>query len=315
MNNSISSLAYYQDTISNNQQLNAQLTALQTQASTGQQYPQVSDNPTASLEILANTDQSQIIGAHLSDIQTASANLNTSVSALQQVDTVISQAQSLASEASNATSNSQSLTAMGQQVNSMISTLVGLANTQSGNTYVFGGASSTQQEPFTISSEDAQGNPTAVSYNGAANGSSTVIGPTQQVEMDYPGSQVFGTSGSNVTNAFQTLINLRDTLLNSSGDSQTALTSALAGSQTALQNVQSQVQNVMGQQSASLQSMTSLQTQLQSLQTSDNTNASTLGNADVTTIVVQLQQYEQQLQLSFEAFTQISSTSLLSFLH
>jgi flagellar hook-associated protein 3 FlgL len=314
MNTSISTLSYYQDAIASNQQLSTQLANLQTEASTGQQYPQVSDNPTASLAILANSDQEQIIGAHLSDIQSATANLNASVSALQSADTIFSQAQSLASEAGNSTNNNESLTAMGQQVNAMISSLLSLANTQSGDTYVFGGAGQTQQ-PFTVTSQDSQGNPETVSYQGAANGSSTVVGTNQQVEMNYPGTQVFGGPGSSAVNAFQTLINLRNTLLNAGSQTQGALSQALTGSATALQNVQTQVQNVIGQQSASLQSMSTLQTQLQSLQTSDQENAANLGNADITNVVVQLQQYEQQLQLSFEAFSQISSTSLLSFLH
>ena len=179
---------------------------------------------------------------------------------------------------------------MGQQVNGMISTLLGLANTQNGDTYVFGGAgSTTQQPPFSVSSEDAQGNPLTVSYNGTANGTLAVIGTDQQVEMNYPGNEVFGGQGSSATNVFQTLITLRDTLLNSSGQPQSALNQALASSTTALNNVQTQVQNVIGQQSASLQSMSTLQTQLQNLQSSDQETAANLGNADVTSVVVQLQ--------------------------
>lgn len=311
----ISSLSFYQDAMADSQQLSSQLSTLQAQAATGQEYPQLSDNPTASLEILADGDQQQIIGAHLNDIQTATTALNTSVSALQQADSLLSQAQSLALQASNGTANSSSLTALGQQVNSLISSMLSVANTQNGSTYVFAGAGSSTQPPFTVSGQNAQGDPTSVSYQGAVGGASTIVGNNQQVEMYYPGSQAFLGQGPGGTDVFQTLINLRDTLLNTGGLSTSAQNQALSGDITALQNAQTQVENVLGQQSASLQSLSTMQTQLQNLQSSLQQASGNLGNADITNIVVQLQSYEQQLQLSFEAFSQISSTSLLNYLH
>src|SRR5580692_1591638 len=186
---SISTLTFYQDMSANSEQLTSQLANLQAEAATGQQYPQVSDNPTASVQILANSDQVQLIGSHLTNIQSATAGLNSSVSALQQADTILSQAQSLALQGSSATSNSTSLTAMGQQVNGLINSLLAVANTQNGHDYVFAGAGSTSQQPFTVSSQNFQGNPATVTYNGAATGTSTIVGNNDQVETYYPGSQ------------------------------------------------------------------------------------------------------------------------------
>ena len=310
----ISSATFYQDAMAESQQLTGQLGTLQTEAATGQKYAQVSDNPAASLAMLANSDQEGVIGAHLGNIQTATSALNTSVSALQQANSILAQAQSLALQGSNATNNSDSLTALGQQVNSLISSMISLANTQNGGTYVFGGAGTQSQPPYTVSSQDAQGDPQTVSYQGSANGASAIVDNNRQVETYYPGSQAFQGQGPGATDVFQTLISLRDTLLNTSGMSTSAQNQALAGSITSLQSAQAQVQNVIGQQSASLQSLGTLQTQLQNLQTSLQTSNSNLGDADMASLVVQLQAYEQQLQLSFEAFSQISSTNLLTYL-
>src|ERR1700677_2745357 len=172
---SISSLTFYQDAMSDSQQLSSQLSTLQAQAATGQQYNQVSDNPTASLQMLANSDQLGLISAHLSNIQSATTALNSGVSALQQANSLLSQAQSLAQEGVNSTNSSESLTAMGQQVNALISSMLSLANTQNGGTYVFAGDSASTQPPFTVSSQNAQGNPATVSYQGGADGTTATI--------------------------------------------------------------------------------------------------------------------------------------------
>ena len=57
-----------------------------------------------------------------------------------------------------------------------------------------------------------------------------------------------------------------------------------------------------------------MQTHLQALQLSTKETISTVGDADVTDVVVKLQSYEQMLHLSLMTFQKISSTSLLNYL-
>src|ERR1700722_9814974 len=91
----------YQNAIIDNQRINDQLTTLQTQAATGQKFANVSDDPAAAMSVIADTDQNQLLTTHLSNIQSATTALNTSSSALQQVNNIFAQAQSIAIQAGN----------------------------------------------------------------------------------------------------------------------------------------------------------------------------------------------------------------------
>ncbi len=114
--------------------------------------------------------------------------------------------------------------------------------------------------------------------------------------------------------AFQTLFNLRDLLNNVTKLSSADQIKAISNQLGELDNTNQQVLQSMGQQSATLQSLTSLQTHLKEVQLSTQETISTESGADVTKVVVQLQSYEQMLQLSLEAFAQIHSISLLNYL-
>ena len=66
---------------------------------------------------------------------------------------------------------------------------------------------------------------------------------------------------------------------------------------------------------ASLQSLQSLQGHLQDLQLNAKKTASALGDVDMTQLVVNLQAYQNMLQLSLASFSRITSQNLLDFLH
>jgi flagellar hook-associated protein 3 FlgL len=304
--------AFYQNALTGTQQLTAQLSALQAQASTGQKFANVSDDPAAALTVLSNTDQNQRLTSHLSNIQTATTALNASVSALQKVNDIFSQAKSLAIQASNSTNDATSFAALANQVSGLISNLISVANTQNNGTYLFGGASAHTQ-PFVVTAQDAEGNPQTVSYQASSNGSSAIVDDNRQAELYYPGNAVFQSPGGGA-DAFQALINLRDDLNNvnnlSASDQIKTISSQIAN----LDDANTQVLKSVGQQSATLQSLTSLQSHLQDLQLSTKQTIANVGGADMTDVVVKLQQFEQQLQMSLVAFSQISSISLLNYL-
>ncbi len=180
----------YQNTLAATQQITAKLTTLNAQAATGQQFANVSDDPTAALSILSHGDVEQRLGAHLGNIQTATTALNTSVSALQQVNDIFSQAKAIGIEASSSVNDPTAFTALAQQVNSLINNLVSVANTQNNGTYVFGGGASTTR-PYDVTSQDAAGNIQGVSYKGDSAGTSAIVADGQQVELYYPGNQIF----------------------------------------------------------------------------------------------------------------------------
>ena len=154
--------------------------SLQTQASTGKKFTNVSDDPTDAMAVIADTDQYQLLTTHLNNIQWATTALNTSVSALQQVNSIFNQATSIAIEASNSNNDTSSFGAMAQQVNGLINSLLTAANTQNNGVYVFSG-SAYNTEPYVVTSQDAQGNPTAISYQGSSGATSTIVNNNQSV--------------------------------------------------------------------------------------------------------------------------------------
>jgi flagellin-like hook-associated protein FlgL len=116
------------------------------------------------------------------------------------------------------------------------------------------------------------------------------------------------------SDAFQSLIDLRDQLRNGNHLSTHDQIAAISGQIGELEHVHDNVLKTLGQQSASLQSLDSLETHLQDVQTSARKTVSELGDASVTDIVVKLQAYQQMLQLSLETFARINGVSLLDFL-
>lgn len=180
----------YQDAAIGMQQITAQLEALQAQATTGQKFAHVSDNPSAALMLMGVSDQEQRLTAHLANIQSATTALNTSTAALQQVQDIFTQAKSLAIQASSSNNDSTALAAIAAQVNGLLNNLLTAANTQNNGTYVFAGTASTTK-PFAIASQDAAGNVQRVAYQAASAGTSATVADGQQVELYYPGSGVF----------------------------------------------------------------------------------------------------------------------------
>ncbi len=310
MDTRVTMQSLFQDTASATRQITEQLNTLNAQAATGQKFAKVSDDPADALTVMSNTDLDNRLTAHLTNIQSATTALNTSVSTLQQVNNIFSEAKSLAIQASSSTNDSISYTALAQQVNSLINNLVTVANTQNNGTYVFAGAAANTQ-PF-VTTQDAAGNIQTVAYQGSSNSTSATVDDSQQVQLYYPGSQVF--QSQNGGDAFQSLITLRDDLNNVNNLSGTDQIKAISSQISNLDNANTQVMNVIGQQSATLQSLSGLQTQLQNVQLSTKETISTVGGADIAGVVVKLQTYEQQLQLSLESFAQIHSISLLNYL-
>src|SRR5689334_19164654 len=96
----VTSQSILQDTAAAERQITDQLNALNAQAATGQKFAKVSDDPAYALTVMSNTDLENRLTAHLTNIQSATSALNTSVSTLQQVNNIFSEAKSLAIQAS-----------------------------------------------------------------------------------------------------------------------------------------------------------------------------------------------------------------------
>src|SRR5262249_11115823 len=105
---------------------------------------------------------------------------------------VIVAAKSLALQGTQSDNDANARTALAQQVNILIQRLVALGNTQQNGRYIFSG-DAVGKQPF-VTTTDAQGNPTQVTYQGSTSVPATLAGPGQSVTPYIDGSVVFGAS-------------------------------------------------------------------------------------------------------------------------
>src|SRR5579862_1600498 len=194
-------------------QQTTRLAQLQAEASTGNKLQAPSDDPAATVAVLAAQGQIAQLGTYLSNIQSATSTLNASVSALQQATNIFSQAKQIAIQGSQSVNSQQELNVMADQVDQLLTQLLDVANTKSGDQYLFAGTNP-QTQPFTVASNNSQGLPASIAYQGGADPTEVIVGPQQTVQTQYAGSQVFQSGG---TDAFKALITLRDNLRNTAG--------------------------------------------------------------------------------------------------
>jgi flagellar hook-associated protein 3 FlgL len=284
------------------QQATGQLAILQQEASTGLRILQPSDDPLAALQVLSDKAQNNRLSIYHQNISDAQSKLNSSVSTLNQVSNLLAQAKDLALQGSNSANSTDSFQAMATQVSSIFNEVLQLANTQQNGQYLYGGTAS-QTQPFTANSQGQ------VVYNGSAQSMSEPIGEGQQVQTLYSGSQVFQSP-----DVFQTLASLRDALNNVNNLSPGAQTAAIQQTLQQLDNANTEVLNTVGQQSASLQNLQGIDQHIQDVQLQTTQQIGNLQNADLSQVVVGLQEQQNALQASLYSASHIMSLSLLNFL-
>ncbi len=185
-------------------------------------------------------------------------------------------------------------------------------------------------------------NTTAITagYSGSvaitANGTLSVDGGASTIPINFSGNQVVTNQATGaVTNvdstsirtigdtqleysgtydAFQILMSLRDDLRNTAGLSDGDQTAAIAGRLSELERVQNSLLGTIGQQSASLQHLQNLQGSFQDAQLAAQKVTADLEGADISSVVVQLQAQQNQLQLTLASTARVMSVSLLDFL-
>jgi flagellar hook-associated protein 3 FlgL len=291
-------------------QQTARLAQLQAEATTGNQINEPSDNPAQAVAIMAAEGQNAQLSNYLTNIQSATSSLNASVSALQQAGTILSQAKQLALQGSQSITSQQEMDTMANQVDQLLNQLLSVANTKNGNQYLFSGTSP-QTQPFAVATVDSQGRPATIAYQGGSAPSEVIVGPQQTVQTNYAGNQVF--QGAN--DAFKALIDLRDALRNTAGLTSSQQNAAISNSVNELQNADDSVLSSVGAQSASLQYLQGQQNSFQDMQLAARKLTTTLQGADLPTLLVQLQEQQNQLQLTLAATAQVlQQGNLLNFL-
>nr|WP_281372450.1 flagellar hook-associated protein FlgL [Granulicella arctica] len=277
----------------------SQESQLTSELSSGLRVSSLSVDPTA-------VAQSALLDTAISQedtyVQTASgetSRLQAADSALGEVVTQVTSAVSLAVSAGNGTLSSSDLSSVQQQLTAVRDSVLALANTSYGGTYLFSGSQGTTK-PFAI---DTSTVPATTTYSGDSVTQSVVTPTGQSIQVNLPGAAVFGS----VLGALNQLI---------ADFSGTGVSATVATDGAALTTALGQVSTQRSVLDSSLSTLESTSTYTQT-QAANATNAqSTLMSADTATVATQLSAAETQHQALLSVISGLEqATDLFGYLH
>jgi len=295
------------------QNLESQQSALQQETTTGLKVTQPEDNPSVMDQVLNLQTEAGANTQYQSNITQIQSSATTASDALNSLQTLVEQAGEIATDANGVNSSTQ-LSTYATQVGQLVQEALQIANTQDaqGN-YIFAGTD-TASAPFSATT-DANGNVSAVTYNGNTSVAQSEIARGLTVTAQNPGENNTGAGTEGVfadsrtgADIFSHLIALQQDLTsgNTSAISSTVgpglttdedhVVTQISGN-AVLQSTLEATGNVAAQNSTSIESQMSNDT-----------------SADLATTLTQLSQTQTAYQAALESGTMVMQTSLLNYL-
>lgn len=295
--------------------LTARQYALQQQASTGLKIQSASDDPAAmqtTLKGLADKAAQTQYSSNISTLQTRATSVYNVMESLQKLS---SRAGEIVTSAGSPTASSSQLNNYASEVKQMITQAVNLLNTKDASgQYLFGGTNSTQ--PPYVTTTDAGGNITGVTYQGNASVNQVEIAPGATLSVDVPGENTTGTGtrgliadSSSGADFFNHLLSLQNNL--SSGN-----TAAITGSDAA--NLQKDEDNLLYQVSnnGAVQNRLNIAATFATSQSATlDQNISNASSADLVQTMVELNQAQTAYQAALQSGTKLMQLSILNYIN
>jgi flagellar hook-associated protein 3 FlgL len=274
---------------------------LTSELSSGLRVATLSDDPVA-------VAQSTLLGNSIAQddtfVQTASnesSRMQVTDSTLGEVVTQVTSAISTAVSGNNGTLNASDIASVAQQLSGIRDQVLSLANTSYQGQYLFGGSQGSAP-PFTL---DTSTNPATATYNGDNNVQFIQTPNGQNIQVNLPGSSVFGAAGTGVLGALNQLIS------DFSGGATTAtLTADTSALTTALGQLSSQRSTLDSALSRLQSSSTYTQTEVSQLTVAQ----SNLVAADPAAVASQLSTAETQHQALLSVINTLGSQDLFSLM-
>jgi flagellar hook-associated protein 3 FlgL len=274
---------------------------LTSELSSGLRVASLSDGPVA-------VAQSTLLGSSIAKddtfVQTASnetSRMQVTDSTLGEVVTQITSALSTAVSGNNGTLNASNLATIAQTLSGIRDQVLSLANTSYQGQYLFGGSQGSTP-PFTL---DTSTNPATAIYNGDSNVQYVATPSGQNIQINLPGSAVFGAAGSGVLGALNQLISDF-----SGGATSAALTADTGALTTALGQLSSQRSTL----DSALSRLQSTSTYTQTEESQLKVAQSNLVSADPAAVATQLSQAEVQHQALLSVISALGSSNLFSLM-
>jgi len=287
--------------------LQSQLNKAQMELSSGLRVNQASDAPSQVGDIfqaradLGGTNQEvQNLNAINTQVQAADSSVQSAVQLLQNADT-------LGSRGAGTDVTQGQRNALATQVQSIISQLVGLANTQVNGIYIFGG-DAPQSQPYQVDPNSTTGVDSLVTTQATQQ----IQDPTGiPFQFSLTAQELFDNRDSNsnptAQNAFAALNNLQLAL--QAGDTN-GITQAISAIQTASVYLNQQ----LGFYGAVENRISSALDLAQKFQVQDQTQLSNLQDTDVTSVAVQVTQETTALNAAMAAAAKKPTTTLFDYL-
>jgi len=295
--------------------LAAQQQNLQSQVSTGLSVSAPSDNPAAmenTLNYLSNQATQTQYSANIATLQTRATSVD---SVLQSLQTISSRAGEIATSAGGATTSQSDLNNYADEVNTLINQVVNAANTKDPSTgkYLFGGTAS-DTAPFTTTT-DANGDVTAVTYNGNNAVNQAQIGAGMTASADVPGANITGTGPRGLITDSTSGADFLNHLIALRNDLTAGNTTAITNTDSA--NLQKDENNI-AYQVANNGVLQNQLTAASNFASSSSQNLSSMiskaSSADLMNTMVQLNQAQTAYQAALASGSKIMSLSLLNYL-
>lgn len=264
-----------------------------------------SDDPTSTSTLLNISDSLNAINQYSTNITKATTFLNVTSNALTGISDTITQAKSLVDSISDGSDSASDRQSAHDQLVALKQQIIDYANTQSGDTYVFGGASSSTA-PF--SSTDN-------SYNGDSTQSKVEITDNSYQTVNITGDRLLKGSGSNPSYGSTDILKTLDDLISAVGDSTTASdTTAIQQGAKDLEAGATQISNAQIDVAARLKRLDTMSTMNTNNKTTLENVVSDIQSVDLTTVGTELSQQQTAYEAALAATAKISSLSLLDYL-
>jgi flagellar hook-associated protein 3 FlgL len=275
---------------------------LTSELSSGLRVASLQDDPVA-------VAQSTLLGSSLAADDTFVQNASGEISRIQAADstlgevvTQITTALSVSVSGNNgAALNSSDLISVAQQLSGIRDQVLSLANTSYQGQYLFGGSIGSTP-PFTLNTAT---NPATANYNGDNNLQYIETPTGQKVQVNLPGSAVFGTAGGGVLGALNQLISDY-----SGGATSTTLTADTSALKSSLGQLSSQRSTL----DSSLSRLQSTSSYAQTDETQLKVAQGNLVSADPAAVATQLSQAETQHQALLSVINALRGSDLFSLL-
>jgi flagellar hook-associated protein 3 FlgL len=274
---------------------------LTSELSSGLRVASLQDDPVA-------VAQSTLLGSSISQddtfIQTASneaSRLQVTDSTLGEVVTQVTSAISTAVSGNNGTLNASDIASVAQKLSGIRDQVLSLANTSYQGQYLFGGSQGSTP-PFSL---DTSTNPATVTYSGDNNVQSVESPNGQKIQVNLPGSAVFGSAGSGVLGALNQLI---------SDFSGGATTATITADTSSLTTALGQLSPQRSTLDSSLSRLQSTSTYVQTEESQLKVAQSSLVSADPAAVASQLSTAETQHQALLSVINALGSSDLFSLM-